>query len=126
MTKNNTTIYLILLLIVLSFVNPSKEKLVDNLVMDSYDWLWHNNQEFRNEFELLSHNRQLSFQDKFRYEYSHEIKKNIRLGRQVYRNYYLFSYLTNSTGLSDFYYISCGGLNFSNLDKVYTTHDLKN
>jgi hypothetical protein len=126
MTKNNTTIYLVLLLIVLSFVNPSKEKLVDNLVMDSYDWLWHNNQEFRNEFELLSHNRQLSFQDKFRYEYSHEIKKNIRLGRQVYRNYYLFSYLTNSTGLSDFYYISCGGFNFSNLDKVYTTHDLKN
>jgi len=123
--KNNYSKYGILALITLALFNPSKDRLVDNVVMDSYDWLWQNNHEFRDEYQLLSRNRQLSFRDKFRYEYSHEIKKNIRLGRQVYRNYYVLSYLTNESGFSDFYYVSVAGFNFSNLDKVYTEHALK-
>lgn len=123
--KNNYSKYGIFALIALALFNPSKDRLVDNVVMDSYDWLWQNNHEFRDEYQLLSRNRQLSFRDKFRYEYSHEIKKNIRLGRQVYHNYYVLSYLTNESGFSDFYYVSVAGFNFSNLDKVYTAHALK-
>lgn len=124
-TKSNSCIYCVGLLFALMLTNPSKEGLVDNLVMDSYKWLWYNNQEFRSEYRTLSHNRQLSFKDKFRYEYTHEIKKNIRLGRQIYRDCYVFSYLTNRSGFSDFYYVTVAGFNFSNLDKVYSEHNLK-